>query len=136
MSKRMMNLFLGLLSLCIGFILYLLFRENTLISRLFAQMTALSHIRSYFEMFSCDFLKYYFPDFLWAFSLSCLLEALCARTVKGTVICCFTAIACGSIWEILQWLCILNGTGDCLDIIMYLFGGGLCLLINTKEKEV
>lgn len=136
MSKRMMNLFLGLLSLFIGFASYLLFRENTFISGVFAGLNALEHIRTYFEIFSCDFLKYYFPDFLWAFSLSCLLEAFCARTVKGTVICCFTAIACGSIWEALQWFRLLSGTGDCLDIIMYLLGGILCLLINTKEKRV
>ena len=47
----------------------------------------------------------------------------------------FTAIY-GCVWELLQWLSILGGTGDYLDIIMYLLASILCLIINLKERKV
>ncbi len=134
MSKRMINYFLGLLSLFFGFLLYLLFRENAHISKFLGQIITLDYIRSSVAAWGCNFTKYYLPDFLWAFSLSCLLQAVSPPSVKNTVICCFTGVMYGSIWELLQWLGIINGTGDWLDVIMYFSGSSLSLLINFKEK--
>ncbi len=89
-----------------------------------------------FIIFSCDFLMYYLPDFLWGFSLSCLLQAFCVYSFKGTVLCCCITAIYGCVWELLQWLSILGGTGDYLDIIMYLLASILCLIINLKERKV
>lgn len=135
MSKQRMNLYLGVSSLFTGFLLYVLFRQNTYIAKTFAYILPLDNLSLSYGKTNLDFLKYYLPDFLWAFSLSCLLQAFCAHSLKESAIYCCVAAACGVIWELLQWTGVLTGTGDWLDIIMYLTGSILCLLINLKERK-
>lgn len=135
MSKRVLTLILGCLSLCFGLILYLLFRENTYITKAIEYILPLANIRPYTATWANAFTQYYLPDFLWSFSLSSLSTAFCAHSQKETILFCFLGAFCGIFWEFSQWVGLFNGTGDCLDIIMYFLGSCLCLLINLKEKK-
>ena len=76
MSKRIINLICGFCALGIGGILYVLFREETIIARLVSDLPFIELVRSVVSAYSCSYLMYYVPDFLWAFSLGRLLIAI------------------------------------------------------------
>ena len=134
MSKRIINLICGFSALGIGGILYVLFREETIIARLVRDLPFIELVRSVVSVYSCSYLMYYVPDFLWAFSLGSLLIAIPGNGEKA-IYCGIFAFICGFLWEILQYYRIVNGTFDWVDIIMYLLAGLLCILINYKERE-
>ena len=88
MHRRRFNIFLCVMALTLGALLYLVFRENTYFVRLAGNFYALSYIRDNLQVFACDFLLYYFPDMLWGFSLASGLQAIHSATG-------YRAIACG-----------------------------------------
>lgn len=135
MSKRVFNVLLGIASLSLGGALYLAFRPYSYISELVGTIFALEPLRRAAGRFSCEFLKYYFPDYLWTFSLSCGLIAIFGPKLKGVAMCCLTSFLLGVVWEILQFIGVVSGTGDILDVIMYLLAALTALLINFKEKK-
>ena len=134
MSKRGLNILLGAASLTLGGLLYILFRENSYIASFVNGFTLVSKIRQIFRFCACDFLKYYFPDFLWGFSLCCGLMAIYVPAKRGMVICGLAAFLFGCLWELAQYLGIVSGTGDALDMIMYLTAGLAGIFINLKER--
>ena len=77
MKKRYFYILLCVISLCIGGGLYIIFRPNTYVAE-FARglFPSASTIFSSLEEINCDFIKYYFPDLIWAFSLNCGLNAI------------------------------------------------------------
>ena len=135
MSKTRVNFFFGISSLFTGFLLYVLFRETTYIAKPFAHIPFLKSIRTFCSALDIAIVKYYLPDFLWAFSLSCFMVAFCTHSFQGVIAVCCIAAVCGIVWELLQWTGILPGTGDILDIITYLTGSSVCFLINLKERK-
>lgn len=135
MSKRRINILLGTLALILGFLIYILFRTNTYIAKPFEAVRWIEYIRRYLLRGSCDFIKFYFPDFLWGFSLNCGLVAIYLPGFKGNVVCGCVAFFCGCIWEALQYIGVVNGTGDIVDITMYLLASIFNIIINLKETR-
>ncbi len=136
MSKRLLNAILCCTALIIGGLLYIIFRETTYVATLFKSIEVLSSIRKKILVLENAFLMYYLPDFLWGFSLSCGLTAIFNPSLKGIILCSFTAFMCGTIWEILQYSHILSGTGDFADILMYLAASALAVIINSKGVKL
>ena len=135
MSMRKKNALLGFAALIVGGLLYLLFLENTYIGRLFGNFDGVLLLRGWCRPLACDFTRFFLPDLLWCFSLSCCLLAVRGAGRENVVICGVMALGCGFGWELLQYLSIIDGTGDPLDVFMYLLGCCLYFLINLKEKK-
>ena len=135
MSNRLFFAVLSVSSLLLGGILYLLFRENTYISALLKDYTILEEIRDCLGFIENDFIKYYFPDFLWSFSLAFGLLTIFDSGFKGIVICSEVSFVCGLFWEILQFLNVVSGTGDLFDIAMYLTAAVCVVVICSKRRN-
>ena len=138
MSQRLFYAILSTVSLLIGAILYLLYRENTHLSLFFNECFILKSMRQCAKEIENDFLKFYFPDFLWAFSLSFGLMFVFKPKFWGGLICCLTSFLYGMLWETLQALGYIRGTGDFWDVVMYLMASLIAALIfrmRRKENE-
>ena len=135
MSKRKKNIRFSLAALVVGCFLYVFFRENTYVGNMFDIIEHIEKMRQMFSSQICDLCKFYLPDFLWGFSLSCGLIAIYVPGIKGVIICASVAFLCGCMWELLQCIGVLSGTGDIHDIIMYFLASALCIIINLKETR-
>ena len=133
MSKRTVHILLSSTALILGGFIYVLLRENTYIAAFFRHIPLISNLQNVFHLVNCNFLKFHFPDFLWGFSLCCALHAVFVPGLRGSIYCCCIAVLCGAAWEGLQFCSLISGTGDWLDVVMYLFAGICCLFINNKE---
>ena len=129
-TSRKIYLLLCVSSLSLGVLLYILFRENSYIGIATNHFTVVSAARKVFAFLSCDFLMFYFPDFLWCFSLCFGLFAIYLPTQKQALMCVLTAILFGCTWELLQYVGLISGTGDLLDALMYLLSGIICAILN------
>ena len=136
MSNRLFYAVLSVASLLLGGILYLLFRENTYISALLKDFTVLEEIRGNLRFIENDFIKYYFPDFLWSFSLAFGLLTIFDCNFRSIVICSEISFFCGLFWEIFQFLNIVSGTGDLFDIAMYLTAAVCVVVICLKRRNL
>ena len=135
MSNRQKNTLLCFWALMLGAAVYILLRPNTWISHLFDSIELVSDLRNAAKSLSRNWFRYYAPDLLWAFALSCGIQAIYEPEHKGVFFCALTAFGCGVVWEILQWSNIVSGTGDLWDILMYLTGSVLSILINVKGEK-
>ena len=135
MSKRIANILLSVISLTLGGLLYIVFRENSHFSGWFNGFILVEEIRTHFAVFSSAFLKYYFPDFLWGFSLACGFVAIYNPKKQGVYLCGAISFTLGCVWEALQAFSVVSGTGDFFDIMMYLISSIACIMINQKEQK-
>ena len=130
MSKKVLNAGLSFFTILLGGTLYLLFRENTIISNRFETFCDLTSVRNLLSPFSNDIFKYYLPDFLWAFSLCCGLNVLYEKKVLRAIEAGIVTILFGCAWEILQYANIIFGTADIIDVILYLTASITSVMIN------
>lgn len=135
MSKQKMNVLLGIVALVLGGFIYVAFQENSYVARFCAQLENISYLQKNLNVYSNDFLLYYFPDFLWGFSLCCGLQIIHRPGVRGTLLCSVVAFLCGMLWELLQSGDYVIGTGDVIDVLMYLLASFVSIIINLKERE-
>ena len=131
MSNRCYNILLCGASLTAGAIIYVLFRENTYIAIFFDRWSVLRLIQAWVGGRTWGGFQYYLPDLLWGFSLSCGMVAIWGPDCSPMW--CSTGVFFGCIWELMQRFCIVSGTADWTDILMYLIGSGLCFIINKRR---
>ncbi len=134
MSSRMKNIVCCICALFAGAALYILLRPDTYIATALARFDFLVQLQDKLKYIDCDFLRFYFPDFLWAFSLSCSLQAIFAPMKTGTFLCCIAALLCGTVWELFQYFGVIKGTGDWVDVLMYALAAFASVIIQIKEK--
>lgn len=135
MSKRSQNILLCAVALVVGAVIYILYRDNTYISRWFSYIAFVRSLRTMANGYASNFVGFYLPDLLWGFSLSCGIQAIYLPGRRGVFISATVAFICGVLWEVLQWTDLVSGTGDIWDILMYFAGSVLSTLINIKERK-
>lgn len=113
MRTRLKWSIFSIAALLIGALDYALYRQDTYIGAIFP-LPALPFHWGY------DFFAYYFPDFLWALSLSFGLFAILAPNKNKTMLCSIITSAYGGFWELLQHIGLVSGTADWVDICMYI----------------
>lgn len=130
--KRVYTLF-AVVSLAVGAVLYFLFRPHTLFLSWFSVSAPLSQ---------CSFpgdiiVRYYLPDSLWCYALCFSLFRLYLPQKRGAVWISLTALAFGCLWEGLQYIGCVPGTGDILDCVAYGVGSisALCIYFLTKRRK-
>lgn len=134
MSLRCRNGFFGMTALLLGALCYIFFREQTFLASYFTHFPVVRELREILFPLSSAFFRYYFPDFLWAFSLSCGLYVIYVPNRKEMLICSSVAVVCGVTWECLQYCGAISGTGDFFDVLMYISAGIIHARINLKER--
>ncbi len=137
MKKRNVYILLCIASLCIGGGLYVIFRPNTYITDFVRNLLPVNENLFYkLEGIDCDFIKYYLPDFIWALSLNCGLNAI-FNTKKSLLINGGIVFGISALWELAQYVGITSGTGDLIDVAMYLAAVVTVVIINAliKGKE-
>ena len=134
-TKRTMYISLSVVSLVLGCCVYIFLREHSDIGILFSAFPFVHAIQKSLNNDSLCFFRYYFSDFLWAFSLNCGLLAIYIPGKKGGIFCAYTTFLCGCVWELLQYLGIIAGTGDMFDVLLYLLAATLCTIINIRSEE-
>lgn len=133
MSFRIKNILLSIAALLLGVLLYVLFRPTTVVSLLFGRIWWVSELQTELQSVPADFLRYYLPDLLWAFSLSCGLHAVILPDQRETLACGGLAVICGIVWELLQKFNAVQGTGDWVDVVMYFLAAIASILINQRR---
>jgi len=117
-------------ALVIGGFIYLLFRKNTYIAECISHLISVMFLRELFSFLDINFIKYYFVDYLWAFSLNCGLHTIFLPNIKCSFLLTTIVFLIGALYEILQTIDFINGTGDIVDVIMYLLAAITVNLIN------
>lgn len=135
MNKRAFNIVSMLLSLLCGGLIYLLFRPEAYVSVFFNGFIALDGLRSSLSFVSCDLINYYLVDYLWGYALCCGFVAVFLPQKQNLPCCVSAGFGLGVVWEVLQSFDAVNGTGDMIDILMYLLAALSAIFVNLKEKE-
>ncbi|MBR7132939.1 MAG: hypothetical protein IKD04_05350 [Clostridia bacterium] len=123
-------------SLLTGLLIYVLFRENTYISKIILSQIPLTEVKALFSCLECDFVKYYLPDFLWALSLGCgIYIILKPQGTRQALLCSLITFLSGLCYELLQLYGIISGTGDVIDISLYFSAALTVNIIYLGEKK-
>ena len=126
---------LCIISLAVGGLYYLLFKNNTILENIVCKFVDIMPVKSKMPHISSTFFQCHFNDMLWAFSLQCGLCAIFIPTEKQKVYISFAVVFLGFFWEVAQYSDIVNGTGDVLDIAMYFTGSLIAFLFTLNKGE-
>ena len=132
MSRTVKNIAWSIASLLVGAVLYILCRPDTYIGKIFSGYQYIDVLREKIAPFAVN-LHCYLPDFLWSLALGSSLYAVFLPKGNGVIVCAGTAVVAGILWELMQVCGIVTGTGDAVDVLMYLCGGLVSVIINLKE---
>lgn len=135
MNRKMYNIALCVSSLAIGGAYYLLFKNNTIFESIVCKFVDFMSIKNRLPRITSRFLNNHFCDFLWVFSLYCGLCAIFLPTKKQSMVIFFAVVILGTVWELFQFYGVVSGTGDILDVVTYVFGAYVSLLITTKKEK-
>ena len=123
------------LALAFGALLYGVYRQDTYIG---GMISALISTSLPVDNWISAFAAWYFPDYLWAFSMNCALFAIMLPKGRGVLLWCSVALSSGVLWEILQFYDLVSGTADLWDIFMYsmaAFSAAMIALFIKKESK-
>ena len=115
-----LNLVFGIVALFLGFCIYILFRENTYIAKCFSEKIPFEIIRMQLSFLNIGFLKFYMVDYLWAFSFACFMKVAFGESERFRIWQSGIVFLSGVIYEALQFGKVISGTGDIVDIGLYL----------------
>ena len=125
----------GTVSLVLGLVIYLLFRETSYVAVTVNYFIPLDTLREAFSFAECDFLKFWLADFMWAVSFASWLHIALQPDLKGSILCFAVASIVGIIFEFLQYIDVISGTADFMDVLAYIFASVLISIINLFLKE-
>ena len=129
-------LWAGSLSLCLGGLVYIVFRENVYISNFFENFLNIDPLRRTFDFLKNDFICFYFSDFLWAFSFECWLHLIVMPKKYGSYLCGALVFCIGFVYEFLQKYKIVGGTFDTIDILLYFIAAFTVSFVYSKRGEI
>ena len=135
MSKRVVWILLGTISMVFGLALYLLFRPYSYIAIALKNVPYIDILQKWASNYDCAFLRFYLGDFLWGFGLGCTLRAIDKFNKLGRIGVLCIVFLFGTLWEVLQLLGFIRGTGDVLDVVMYFIAGMGVIIIDIKERS-
>lgn len=95
MSKRQRNILMCAGGVLVGAVLYILFWKEAYVSRLFNSLPCVAGLRRFFGGRWGGWLSFYVPDFLWAFSLSYGIQAICLPKWREIVMSAAAVLICG-----------------------------------------
>ena len=127
------------LPLMIGLLVYLFFRQDSLIAQLVLKRIHIPAI-SFGETNSIVvlFIRYYLSDLMWAISLTSAMALIIGHKLRDLVIVFVIALSTEFLVEFLQMPRILTGSFDILDLLTEAVGSIISIIIiffyYKKEK--
>lgn len=132
-NYRIKCLAISTLSLLAGLVIYIFLRDDTYIHDFLSVVLNLTVESKCINSVLCDFLKYYFVDYLWGAALAFSLCSVAVNlTHKSIVKMSCVSFALGVLFEIAQYFSLVNGTFDFIDICMYAAASIVCAAININ----
>ena len=136
-------IFLSILSILFGGVIYIAFRSSSIILFkwidyivLIDPVENLRIVTLPYKEYLPDWFLYSLPDGLWMFSYSCIVLVIWKRKItKYSLLWLLSLPMISILFEVLQYYDCFNGTFDIIDIIFYIFGSLLPILINKKIKK-
>ena len=136
-------IFLSILSILFGGVIYIAFRSSSIILFkwidyivLIDPVENLRIVTLPYKEYLPDWFLYSLPDGLWMFSYSCIVLVIWKRKItKYSLMWLLSLPMISILFEVLQYYDYFNGTFDIIDIIFYIFGSLLPILINKKMKK-
>ena len=136
-------IFLSILSILFGGVIYIAFRSSSIILFkwidyivLIDPVENLRIVTLPYKEYLPDWFLYSLPDGLWMFSYSCIVLVIWERKItKYSLLWLLSLPMISILFEVLQYYDYFNGTFDIIDIIFYIFGSLLPILINKKTKK-
>lgn len=133
-----------LLTLLLGFLVYISFRQDTLIMFGWFDIINLSEVISNYRLLTLPLAEnlpiwflYSLPDGLWLFSCLSILLYVWDNTISKHNIHWLLLVPAVAIFtEIGQYYSIIPGTFDMIDLTFYLVGTVLPILIFTNSKTI
>lgn len=132
MFQKAVNLSVCVISLLLGCVIYAFLGDGTYIANKINEVVSIEVVPISAGM---NIVRNYLADYLWGLALSCGLLVVFDEGKKNVIASISLAVGCGILWEILQNMEKVGGTGDILDVIAYLFAGATAILINLKELK-
>lgn len=127
MKKRLILLGGSLTALLAGALDYGFFRQDTHIGRLVAQLLGVEEeIRGRYY----GILAWYLPDYLWMLALSLMIFAITDLQRYGVTVWSLVLMLYGCGWELAQYVGLVSGTADWLDVILYIMAVCTAVMIN------
>ena len=135
--------FLSIFSILFGGFIYIAFRSSSIILFkwidyivLIDPVENLRIVTLPYKEYLPDWFLYSLPDGLWMFSYSCIVLVIWKRKItKYSLLWLLSLPMISILFEVLQYYDYFNGTFDIIDIIFYIFGSLLPILINKKTKK-
>tara|TARA_B100001564_G_scaffold285015_1_gene247863 strand:+ start:332 stop:778 length:447 start_codon:yes stop_codon:yes gene_type:complete len=133
-----------ILSLLLGCLIYISFRQDTLIMFNWLDRINILEVISDYRLFSLPLAKnlpnwflYSLPDGLWLFSYLSVLLAVWDNTIsKNNIHWILLVPAIAVLTELGQLFLVVPGTFDKLDIIFYILSTIIPILIFTSSKTI
>ena len=135
MSRRIAFAAASAASLTFGAVLYILFRPHSYIAVFVDGLIDIGTLRQITKSGATAFFRFYFPDFLWSLSFCFCLYAVFDPTRKGILMLTLVAFLCSAAWELMQLSGLVGGTGDMLDVIMYLLAGICAASVGLRSRN-
>lgn len=120
-KPKIINFIIGTITLLIGGLIYLIFRQDILALQYIKDCEWLKSIRVeiHSNSFFINWIIYSLPDALWYYSLLSFMFIFYEKTILSRFLI-LIAIILPYIWEFSQFFHLLLGTYDNIDIIFYL----------------
>jgi len=134
-SKKRITFFItGMASLLMGAMIYLLFRPTVIFAQCLDDEKWVLFLRQLLSWLDLTVVKFHLVDYLWALSLSCGLHLIFCPDLKGSLFCTLTVALYGGLFELLQSLGVISGTGDWFDILGYILAGITVNILNSLRR--
>jgi len=136
-------IFLSILSIVFGGVIYIAFRSSSIILFKWIDYIVFTDLVENFRQITLpyteclpDWFLYCLPDGLWMFSYSSIVLVIWKqRITKYSLLWLLSLPIISIMFEVLQYYDYFQGTFDILDIIFYLLGSLLPILINQTIKN-
>ena len=136
-------IFLSILSILFGGVIYIAFRSSNIILFkwidyivLIDPVENLRIVTLPYKEYLPDWFLYSLPDGLWMFSYSCIVLVIWKRKItKYSLLWLLSLPMISILFEVLQYYNYFNGTFDIIDIVFFIFGSLLPILINERMKK-
>ena len=136
-------IFLSILSIVFGGVIYIAFRSSSIILFKWIDYIVFTDLVENFRQITLpyteclpDWFLYCLPDGLWMFSYSSIVLVIWKqRITKYSLLWLLSLPIISIMFEVLQYYDYFQGTFDILDIIFYILGSLLPILINQTFKN-
>ena len=130
-NKKVILIIISVVLLLLGLLLYLLLNQEAYVSK--AILAVIPIQITIAENIFVKILKGYAADLLWSVSFTMIVQFIVwseKKKVKYLILCCLLGI----VYELMQYFRITSGIADIVDVIVYILGSLLAIIIIQGGK--